>query len=76
MAHVTLYLDDDLAARLRAAAEKEGVSQSRWVGELIAQRLSDEWPPSVVKLAGAWPDMPLAEELRAVTARDAQREAL
>lgn len=76
MAHVTLYLDDELAARLRAAAEEEGVSQSRWVSELIAQRLSDEWPPSVVELAGAWPDMPLAEELRGVTSHDAQREAL
>ena len=76
MAHLTLYLDDSLAARLRAVADNEGVSQSRWVGELVARQLSAQWPPAVVELAGAWPDMPLAEELRGAVGRDARRETL
>jgi hypothetical protein len=76
MAHLTLYIDDDLAARVRETAESEGVSQSRWVAELIAGRLSADWPRSVVSLAGAWPDLPPLEELRAEPTQDTSRERL
>ena len=76
MAQITLYLDDDTAERMRAAAEAAGVSLSRWVAELIRRKVTTEWPTGVVELAGAWPDLPLASELRDLSQADARREEL
>lgn len=76
MAQVTLYLDDLAARGLRAAAEAEGISQSQWVARLIRDRLATRWPESVVALAGAWRDMPTAEELRRDTPAESLREDL
>jgi predicted transcriptional regulator len=76
MAQITLYLDDDLAKRLQAAAQAADLSRSRWVADLIAAELRDTWPDEVVALAGAWPDLPEAETLRAEMGRDATREPI
>jgi predicted transcriptional regulator len=76
MAQLTLYLDDELETRLRAAARAANLSQSRWVANLIAEKLNDEWPASVVALAGAWSDFPEANELRSGLSEDAARESL
>jgi predicted transcriptional regulator len=76
MAQITLYLDDELEARLRAAARAANLSQSRWVAALIAEKLHHEWPSAVAALAGAWADMPEAESLRTGLGQDAPRESL
>lgn len=76
MAQVTLYLDDDLEAKLRAAAKAANLSQSRFVANLIAEKLHNEWPASVVALAGAWPDLPEAAGLRAGLGQDTDREPI
>jgi hypothetical protein len=34
------------------------------------------WPESISELAGAWADMPTAEEIRKKVGRDASREKL
>jgi predicted transcriptional regulator len=74
MAQITLYLDDELETRLRAAARAANLSQSRWVANLIAEKLHDEWPAAVAALAGAWTDIPEAAALRAELGQDAARE--
>jgi hypothetical protein len=74
MAQVTIYLDAQTAARLRKAARAAGVSQSRWLADLIRHRTATEWPDSVRRLAGAWADMPTAEELRRGAVKDVRRE--
>lgn len=74
MAQLTLYLDDELETRLRAAARAANLSQSRWVANLIAEKLHNEWPASVAALAGAWSDFPEADELRSGLGEDAARE--
>jgi len=76
MAQVTLYLDDSTAARLRAVSAAAGVSQSRWVAELIRRRVACEWPKEVVGLAGAWADFPDPAELRAAQPVDDPRVSL
>jgi Ribbon-helix-helix protein, copG family. len=76
MAQVTLYLDEDTAAKLKAAAKASGLSQSKWVAKVIREKIADEWPPQIAALAGAWPDMPEAEELRRGRGQDTPREAL
>jgi predicted transcriptional regulator len=76
MVQVTLRLDDETAGRMKAAAEAEGTSQSRWVANLIRARVADEWPAQVVALAGAWSDLPTADQLRAGQLEDVPRESI
>lgn len=64
MGKVTIYLDDEIEAKVRAAAKAENLSQSKWVAQLIKEKTADQWPESVVKLAGTWNDMPTVEEIR------------
>ena len=74
MPQISLYLDDDTARRMKRAAKSAGLSQSRWVARLVRERTASEWPPSVVRLAGAWTDFPEAEELRRSLGTDLPRE--
>jgi hypothetical protein len=76
MAQVTIYLDDAAERRVKAAARKAGVSVSRWVADLVENRTRTEWPAGVLELAGAWPDFPDPEELRAQIRKDQRRERL
>jgi hypothetical protein len=73
MAQVTIYLDPETAARMRKAARAAGVSQSQWLADLVRRRTSTEWPESVRRLAGAWADMPSAEDLRRGLRADVRR---
>ena len=76
MAQVTLYLDEETKNRMRKAAKAAGVSQSRWLAELVRLETANEWPAEVRELAGAWPDFPEAQELRRSSGRDVRRERL
>ena len=59
---------------MKAAAKSAGVSQSRWVAGVIRQKTAEQWPKSVVELAGAWPDMPSLDEIRRGEGEDVPRE--
>ena len=76
MSQITLYLDDETAARMKAAAAAAGLSQSRWVARLIQQKTATRWPDSVASLAGAWSDLPAPETLREMACDDVPREKL
>lgn len=76
MTQVTLYLDKETAERMKEAARDSGLSQSRWLTELVRERTSREWPDSVKRLAGAWKGFPDARSLRRRAGRDARREPL
>ena len=74
MGQVTIYLEDEVVAKMKAAAEALHISQSKWIASLIKEKIADEWPESVRKLAGAWSDFPCVEEIRAEQATDIRRE--
>jgi hypothetical protein len=57
---VTLYLDRETEARIKAAAKAEKKSLSRWVADALRKQAAREWPASVLRLAGAWKDCPSA----------------
>lgn len=76
MGQVTIYLDDDTEAKARAAAHSEGVSLSKWVTRRIERGALAEWPAFVRELAGAWTDLPSAEQLRKGKAKDVPRGRL
>ena len=60
---------------MRTAAKASGMSQSRWVAHLIEEKNADEWPQSVTALAGAWHDLPTAEQIRGDMDEDLPRES-
>ena len=74
MAQITLYLDDALQALLKASAARHQLSQSQFVAQLIRRAVDDQWPQDVLALAGALPEFPQAEALRASAGADPLRE--
>ena len=76
MGQVTIYLEDEIEEKMSAAAKAEHVSKSKWVASLIKAKVATEWPESISQLAGAWEDLPLAEEGREKLGQDVAREAL
>jgi hypothetical protein len=76
MGQLTLYLDNETEERLKAAAKAAGISQSRWVADLIRDKTATEWPDSLVKLIGTWAEgFPSLEEIRAGLPEDLPRES-
>lgn len=75
MGQVTIYLDDELEARLKTAAAGARISTSRWIADLVRERLRTEWPMEVRELAGSWGDFPDADDLRHDVGHDS-RESL
>ena len=76
MGQVTIYLEDEIEAKMRDTAKSMHLSQSKWIANLIKEKVADEWPESVLKLAGAWKDLPTVEEIRSTQDSDAVREEL
>lgn len=64
MKKVTIYLDRETYDKLQTYTKSRGIFQSRWIAELIREKLVVVWPAEVVALAGAWKDFPSLEELR------------
>jgi hypothetical protein len=42
----------------------------------VQTKVPGNWPESITLLAGAWKDLPLAEEIRAKQGKDVEREPL
>jgi hypothetical protein len=74
MGQITIYLDKETEEKMRAILRATGLSRSRWVADLIREKLQSEWPDSIIALAGAWQDFPSAEEIRAGLGQDMSRE--
>ena len=76
MGQVTIYLDDEIEKRMTADAKAMKLSKSKWIANVIREKLVDEWPANVRKLAGSWDDFPTLEDIRESEQRDITREAL
>jgi hypothetical protein len=76
MGQVTIYLDSEGEKRLNSMVKKSGMSKSKWISTLIREKTASSWPENVVKLAGAWSDIPTAEEIRKNMGRDSDRESV
>jgi len=74
MGQVTIYLDDEIESKMRASVKAMNLSKSKWIANLIKEKVTDEWPESVRKLAGSWKDFPSAEEIRQTMGKDILRE--
>lgn len=76
MGQVTIYLDAETENKMLNMIEKSGLSKSKWIAELIREKTANVWPENVKKLAGAWKDLPVAEEIRNHMGGDADREPI
>ena len=76
MAHLTIYLTDDVERRVRKAAKAAKVSVSRWVADRVSKSVDASWPPEFLALAGAFADFPDADDLRKGYGEDVPRESL
>jgi hypothetical protein len=74
MGQVTIYLADAVDLKMRSAAKAMHLSQSKWIANLIQEKVVDEWPQSVKNLAGNWKDFPSLEEIRDFQSADSNRE--
>ena len=74
MGQLTIYIDEDTERKMLKMVQKRGLSKSRWIAELIREKASTTWPENVVKLAGAWKDLPTAEQIRREMGKDTRRE--
>ncbi len=77
MGQVTIYLESKIENKLKAAAQTSHLSVSKWIANIIKEKIATEWPQDVVNLAGSWKeDFPTLEEIRSTHAIDSNREAL
>jgi hypothetical protein len=67
MPQITIYLNDQSAARARASAKAAGLSVSRWIAGKVDEGKDTAWPEEFLALAGTWreEDFPSAEQIRA-----------
>ena len=76
MGQVTIYIDKETEEKMISSAKAANVSKSKWVSDVIREKVASEWPASLRELAGAWDDFPALEELRSSDGKDVGRESL
>jgi hypothetical protein len=74
MGQVTIYLDSETETKMRAVVKSTRLSQSKWIANLIEEKIKNDWPESVIQLTGAWKDFPNIEEIRRTQGTDIRRE--
>ncbi|MEA2115375.1 MAG: CopG family transcriptional regulator [Thermodesulfobacteriota bacterium] len=74
MGQVTIYLDNEIENKMKTAAKTSDLSVSKWIANIIKEKIVTEWPQDVVNLAGSWKDdFPSLEEIRSSQAADTSR---
>ncbi len=76
MSQVTIYLEAEIEKKMTNMVKKSGKSKSKWISDLIREKTASSWPENFVKLAGAWADMPNAEEIRQDMGTDVPRKSI
>lgn len=74
MGQVTIYLEDEIEKKMNAAMKSAQVSKSKWVAQLIREKVADDWPQSIVDMAGTWNGFPAIDDIRETQTADAARD--
>ncbi len=74
MGQVTIYLEEDIEQKMVNAAKSAHLSKSKWISKLIQDKVANEWPQSIVELAGSWDDFPAIDDIRNNEGKGANRE--
>jgi hypothetical protein len=76
MGRITISLDAESEAKAKDCAKMMNMPLDQWIADVIRKRISPEWPDSVKRLAGAWPDFPSLDEIRFDEKNDLRREEM
>ena len=77
MAQVTIYLKEEVHSEIREAAEREGMSLSKWASKhLLTAAKSGGWPTGFFELFGSVADESFAEPAELDPGDDGELEAL
>lgn len=76
MGQVTIYLDDEIERKMNAAVKSAQMSKSKWIAQLVQEKVANEWPHTIAEMAGSWDDFPSLEDIRQAQTTDAKREPL
>ena len=76
MAHLTIYLSDEVEQQARKAAKAAKTSMSKWIANQIETAVKTSWSPEFLEAAGSVPDFPELDELRKGYGSDVRRENL
>lgn len=76
MGQVTIYLEEEVEQKMVAAAKSAHLSKSKWIAQLIQEKVANEWPASVIEMPGSWSDFPDLNEIRSSQGKDIKRQDL
>jgi len=74
MGQVTIYLDDEIEKKMITAAKSAHLSKSKWIAQVINEKVVNDWPDSIIDLSGSWADFPDLEKIRLGMGKDSDRE--
>lgn len=74
MAQVTIYMNNDLETKIKNIASSLDISISKFIANVLEQKVQNEWNQNVQKLAGSWDDFPSLEQIRDEKTPNTQRE--
>ena len=74
MGQFKIYLEDEIESKMVETPQSAQLSMSKWIAQLIKEKVDSEWPMSVKEAAGTWDDFTSAEELSKNMGKDSEHE--
>lgn len=76
MSQIIIQLDDHLEQHLIALATNMNLSIEKFIANLLAQSVHNDWHPSISQLVGAWSDDDHIQPIQTTNTMDSVREQL
>lgn len=77
MAQVTIYMDNNLEEKIKKLAKSTGISISKFISNILEQKVKTSWDDSVRDLSGSWSkDAAFDEDIKSYKTADVKREEL
>ncbi len=74
MAQVTIYLNNSLEAQVKEMASSLNISISKFISNILEDRISNEWQSEIKELAGSWRTFTDLNDIRNSGSEDIKRE--
>ena len=74
MAQVTIYMNNNLETQIKNIANSLNISISKFISNILEQKVYNEWNSNVKQLAGSWDDFPTLDQIRDDKITDIKRE--
>ena len=64
MAQVTIYMNNDLETKIKNISSSLNLSISKFISNVLEEKVHNEWNSNIIKLAGSWDDFVSIDEIR------------